>query len=122
MDRVAEVERCEARLRSAMVAGDVETLSMLIDPGLVFTGPDGSVLTREQDLAAHAEGLLNLSRLDLSDTRYTVIGDMVLVTTKATLVGRFADAVIDGLYAYTRLWRNTGVGWAVVAGQAARIG
>ena len=47
---------------------------------------------------------------------------MVLVTTKATLVGRFADAVIDGLYAYTRLWRNTGVGWAVVAGQAARIG
>ena len=122
MDGVAEVERCEARLRSAMVARDVATLSMLIDPALVFTGPDGSVLTRQQDLAAHAEGLLKLSRLDLSDTRYTVIGDMVLVTTKATLVGRFADAVIDGLYAYTRLWRATGSGWAVVAGQAARIG
>ena len=122
MDGVAEVERCEARLRSAMVAGDVATLSLLVDPALVFTGPDGSVLTREQDLSAHAEGLLKLSRLDLSETRYTVIGDMVLVTTKATLVGRFADAVIDGHYAYTRLWRQTGTGWAVVAGQAARIG
>ena len=30
MDGVAEVERCEARLRAAMVAGDVATLSMLI--------------------------------------------------------------------------------------------
>ena len=120
-DRLAEA--CDILgLPPEAVVVNVQGDEPLIDPALVFTGPDGSVLNREQDLAAHAEGLLNLSRLDLSDTRYTVIGDMVLVTTKATLAGRFADAVIDGRYAYTRLWRETGSGWAVVAGQAARIG
>ncbi len=34
-----DILACEEKLRTAMNAGDVETLSELIDDDLVFTGP-----------------------------------------------------------------------------------
>lgn len=122
MDIIAEIEGREDALRSAMVASDVAALSALIDEGLVFTGPDGTVLGKDQDLSAHDAGILKLSKLDLFDRRLHRIGDNVLVTTKANLAGAFAGTPIDGTYCYTRLWSQASGQWRVIAGHAARLG
>lgn len=122
MSYEAEVGQCEDALRGAMLAGDVNALSALIDDLLVFTGPDGTVVNKDQDLSAHASGALKLTRLDLMDGQLHPVGDMVLATTKATLAGTFGDMMIDGTYSYSRLWSRAFGHWRVIAGQAARIG
>lgn len=118
----AELARAEEALRAAMLAGDVTALSALIDDRLVFTGPDGTVIGKDQDLSAHASGVLKLTQIDLTEGQFHRVGDMVLATTKATLAGTFGDMTIDGTYAYSRLWSRASGQWRVVAGQAARVG
>lgn len=122
MNDIAEVEKREESLRTAMLSGDVGALSSLIDDRLVFTGPDGTVLNKTQDLSAHESGILKFSKLDIADSSVHQIGDMVLVTTKATLAGTFGERSIDGMFAYTRLWSRSSGQWRVVAGHASRVG
>src|SRR5690606_37559149 len=48
-----ELVALEARLRAAQLAADVAALDALIAEELLFTGPDGQLATKAQDLAAH---------------------------------------------------------------------
>ncbi len=121
MDCLTVIEPYEAALRTAMLANDVETLDPLLDDDLVFTAPDGQVLSKDDDLSAHRAKLLRLERLDLHETRAHAVGEMILTTTKAVLAGDFAGAPIGGTFAYTRLWRWSGARWRVVAGHAAKV-
>ncbi len=122
MDDVTIIDKCEQALRTAMLSNDVEALSGLLDDDLVFTGPDGHVLSKEDDLSAHRNRLLRLDQLDLYETQIHRIGEMILVTTKATLAGQFGSTPFDGPFAYTRLWRQSGIRWRIVAGHASKIG
>jgi len=54
---------CEAALRKAQLEGDVTALEQLIDDALHFTGPDGSVFWKADDLDAHREGWVRITRL-----------------------------------------------------------
>lgn len=122
MNSIAEVEEREEALRKAMLSSDVVALSSLIDEGLVFTGPDGTVLNKAQDLSAHEAGLLKLSKLEFTDRCIKPVGDMILVATKANLTGSFGGMSIDGHYAYTRLWFRASGQWRVIAGHSSRVG
>ena len=53
-----EIIALEARLRSAQLAADVVELDALIAERLLFTGPDGQVGTKAQDLDAHRSGIV----------------------------------------------------------------
>lgn len=117
-----EVRDREEAPRLAMLAGDADALAALIDDDLVFTGPTGQVLTKDDDLSAHRTGLLRIERLDLFDTALHGMGAMMLVTTKTNLVGRFGEAPIAGVFAYTRLWSRSGDGWRVRAGHCSQVG
>ncbi|KVV36146.1 DUF4440 domain-containing protein [Burkholderia ubonensis] len=121
MNDMTIIGKYEAALRTAMLANDVEALADLLDDDLVFTGPDGQVLSKCDDLSVHRDRLLRLDWLDLHGTAVHRIGEMILVTTKATLAGRFGAMPFDGEFAYTRLWRQSDAVWRVVAGHAARI-
>ncbi|TCW79690.1 DUF4440 domain-containing protein [Burkholderia sp. SRS-46] len=122
MDDTTIIGPYEEALRAAMLANDVEALADLLDDDLVFTAPDGQVLSKDDDLSVHRSRQLRLDRLDLYDTRIHRIGEMIVATTKAALAGHFGSTPFDGAFAYTRLWRQAGYRWRVVAGQAAKIG
>ena len=51
-----EIVRLEARLRAAQLGADVAALNELISDDLLFTGPDGQLGTKAQDLAAYQSG------------------------------------------------------------------
>ncbi len=122
MSRTEELERYEQRLREAMLAGAVAELDDLIDDDLVFTGPTGEVLSKAQDLAAHRDGILRITRLDLFESRLHAVGDLVIATTLARLEATYAGHPVSGIFAYTRMWHETTQGWRVAAGQCARLG
>ncbi len=121
MDDVTIVCKLEESLRAAMLTGDVEVLTNLLDDDLVFTGPDGKVLSKNDDLSVHRNRLLRLDQLDLYETQIYRIGELILTTTKATLAGHFGSTPFDGVFAYTRLWRQSGALWRIVVGHAAKI-
>lgn len=116
------IEAFEDRLAAAMLAGDVSELDLLIDDDLLFTGPDGAVIDKVADLAAHRGRVLQLSQIERFNTVVRTAGELIVVATKARLSGEFAGAAFAGTFAYTRIWRPSRLGWRVIAGHAAQIG
>ena len=111
-----EVRDVEERLRVAMMTNHVAALADLIHDDLVFTGPDGAIVRKQDDLAAHAARRLRLTRLDLQDMSVDVDDLVAKVTVRALLAGTFDGNVCDGSYRYTRTWRKEGGRWQVIAG------
>lgn len=119
---VDTVRLLEARLCDAMLDSDVSQLAELIDDRLVFTTPDGTVIGKDQDLASHADGMLRLSKLEITECSLWPLDEQVVATVRANLAGSFAGAHFAGAFAYTRLWQRTSSGWRIVAGHASQLG
>jgi ketosteroid isomerase-like protein len=111
-----EVREAESRLRAAMLANDVRALARLLHDDLVFTGPDGRAVGKQDDLDAHAARRLRLVRLDVEVMELHVRGVEARVRALARLEGTFDGAKCDGTYVYERTWRSTPAGWQIVAG------
>lgn len=111
----------EHALIAAMLAADVAALDDLIDPRCVFTGPDGTVIDKEADLAGYRAGDLALTGFDLSEHTVHDLGGMVVSTSKASLSGAWRGEPFGGRFAYTRVWTRTDGTWRVICGQGSAL-
>ena len=109
----------EARIRAAQLRADVPALEALLSDDLLFTGPDGTLGTKAQDLAAHGSGAVRFrEHVPLELPRVRRIGAEVAVCALRTrLVVEVAGTLVRGEYRYTRVWAREGsTHWQVVAG------
>jgi ketosteroid isomerase-like protein len=111
----AEIEAMEARLRAAMLAGDVAALDGLLADDLVFTDHNGYRLGKADDLGAYRSGLLKVERLEMIDPAIRVLGDAALVAVRVELAGSYDGQAFDGTYAYTRAWMRQAGKWRIAA-------
>ena len=113
-----EIVVLEARLRAAQLHADVAALDVLIANELLFTGPDGSLATKAQDLAAHGSGFVRFRTHLPQELRMRRVGTEVVVTTLLARLGvEVAGTLMQGTYRYTRVWAREPDGcWRVVAG------
>lgn len=105
----------EHRLQQAQRDAAVDVLERLLHPRLVAVGPDGTVMSRADDLAAHRTGALRVHRLveeslDVQDDGTSGVTRLV-AAVDATLAGQRATVVLR----YTRLWVHGQDGWRVLA-------
>ncbi|MGW9418208.1 nuclear transport factor 2 family protein [Cellulosimicrobium funkei] len=105
----------EHALQAAQRAGDVAALDALLHPRCVGAGPDGSVFSKEDDLASHRSGALRITRLE--EESLVVQEDGPSGTTRLVAA---VDAVQDGTalsarLVYTRLWVRADGAWQVLA-------
>ena len=118
----ATIRQQEARLRAAQLQSDVVALDQLIDDALLFTGPDGALSTKADDLALHRAGAIKFLLHEPSDLRVRVItSDVVVVVLRTHLVGRFHGADFAGDYQYTRVWARHADVWRIVAGHVSAL-
>ncbi len=120
----AEIVALEARLRSAQLAADVTALDALIADELLFTGPDGQLGTKSQDLEAHRSGAVRVRAHEPEELRVRRIGPDVAVTAlRARLTVEVAGGVVLGTFCYTRVWaRENGAGaWRVAGGHVSAV-
>jgi uncharacterized protein YndB with AHSA1/START domain len=115
------VHAAEQALRSAQLRGDVATLSKLIDDRLLFTGPDGLLYSKGDDLAAHRAGDIRIEQLEPREEHVLELGDIVVVSVRMDMRGSFKGRPFAGPARYTRVWRLTDRGWKVVAGHVSPI-
>lgn len=119
---LAELDASERRLQSAIVESDVTTLDAMLDDSVVYTGPDGVALGKEQDLDTHRSGVLDVRIFDTESFTSRVIGDTGLTFIEAALTGTAAGEPFSVRMRYTRTWVRGPGGWVVVAAHASALG
>jgi len=119
----SEIAALEAELRAAQLAADVTALDRLIADKLLFTGPDGRLGTKAQDLEAHASGVVRFRSHEPEELRVRRVGKNVAIAAlRARLTVEVAGAITRGTYRYTRVCaREKGGPWRVVAGHVSEV-
>lgn len=115
-----EILALEERLREAMVRSDVTALDSLLSDDLLFTGPDGSLVTKEIDLSTHRSGALRIHSLVPSERHVRLFGDTALVIVAMKVKATQGETPVELDMRYTRLWRKTD-SWRVAAGHCSPI-
>jgi ketosteroid isomerase-like protein len=100
----AQIVEAEERLRQAMFHNDVRVLDELIAPDLLFTGLNGQLAGKADDLAAHQAGLLRLTRIEAVQQSIQTHPGFAVVSALMHLVGSYAGEPIDQYLRYTRVW------------------
>lgn len=121
-----EIVALEERLRQAQLDADVAALDALIAESLLFTGPDGSLGTKAQDLAAHQTGAVRFVTHEPEELRIRRVGTSVaVVALRARLVVLVGGTRVEGSYRYTRVWAredgDAAGSWRVVGGQVSAV-
>ena len=117
----ASLRACEAALRQAQLASDVAVLDQLVDDALTFTGPDGAVYGKQDDLDAHRRGMVRITRLEPSEERIQRFGSIAVVSVRMEMSGTFQGATFAGPFRYTRVWCARPEGWRIVAGHVSAV-
>jgi hypothetical protein len=126
-DSDPEIVELEARLRLAQLAADVAVLDALIADTLLFTGPDGQIATKAQDLEAHRLGLVRLQRHVPEELRVRRTGpDVAIVALRTALAVEVTGTLVHGTYRYTRIWAREEqdperAAWRVVCGHVSQV-
>lgn len=74
-----EIAALEAELRAAQLGADVTALNRLIADKLLFTGPDGRLGTKAQDLEAHSSGVVRFRSHEPEELRVRRVGKNVAI-------------------------------------------
>ncbi len=118
----AEIKACEEQLKQAMLESDISELDKLLGPDLIFTNHLGQVMTKQDDLEAHKSGMLKIKEITLSDNKIRIVGDIVIVSVQAKIVGVFAGEESENNFRFTRVWcKNTSNGWQIITGHSSIV-
>ena len=121
MASVAALQEAERRLQAAIRSSDVETLDLLLDDRVVYTGPDGRSLTKQEDLDAHRSRALVVEAFDQQDLHVTVVGSTGITRVLAELQGTAGGVPFTARLRYTRTWVHADGTWRVLAAHAGSV-
>lgn len=115
-DATAGLLEAEGRLQAAQLAADADALDRLLDDRLVFTGPDGRLYTKRDDLEIQRSGRQRLTRVDAEEVTALVDGTTGVTWFLGTVAGVFLGDEFSQRVRYTRTWvRSDEHGWRVLA-------
>jgi ketosteroid isomerase-like protein len=117
-----ELRAAERRLQAAQLASDVAALDELLDDRLVFTGPDGALYGKQDDLRLHRTGAQVIDALREEDLAVLVAGETGITWFLGSLRGSIGGSPFEARMRYTRTWvRDAGQGWRIVAAHASVV-
>jgi ketosteroid isomerase-like protein len=118
-----EIVRLEARIRAAQLSADAAALHELISDDLLFTGPDGQLGTKAQDIEAYRSGTVKFVAHVPEELRIRRVGANVAIASLRTqLTVNVAGNISHGTYRYTRVWAREGDRtWRVVGGHVSLV-
>jgi ketosteroid isomerase-like protein len=117
-----DIVELEERIRQAQLNADVAELDALISEDLLFTGPNGELGTKAEDLAAHGSGAIRFREHHPEELKIRRIGDDVAVSAlRARLAVEVGGRIVRGTYRYTRIWARENGKWQVVGGHVSEV-
>lgn len=122
-DADPEIVTLEARIRDAQLNADLTALEDLIADDLLFTGPNGQLGTKAQDIEGYRSGIVQFKEHIPEELRIRRVGmDLAITSLRAQLTVNVAGTLSRGTYRYTRIWaREDGKTWRVVGGHVSLV-
>jgi ketosteroid isomerase-like protein len=117
-DHTESLRAAERRLQAAQLASDVDALTELVDDDAWYTGPDGNVYTKQDDLRVHATGHQVLTRVDEEELRVLATAHSGVTWFLGTLEGNVGGRPLTARMRYTRTWVHVGGAWRIIAAHA----
>jgi ketosteroid isomerase-like protein len=118
---IDSLRAADRRLQAAQLAADADTLAELIDDRLVFTGPDGQLYSKEDDLRLQRSGQQRLSDVTEEELAVLVDGDLGVTWFRGRLAGIFKGEEFRAHVRYTRTWIRTPAGWRLLAAHVSSL-
>lgn len=121
-NRSTELQAAERALQAAQLASDVTELARLIDDRLIFTGPDGMLYSKADDLRLHGSGEQKMSRVEEEDLAVLVVGNTGVTCFLGTVAGVLSGSEFTARVRYTRTWTyDDSHGWRLIAGHVSGV-
>jgi ketosteroid isomerase-like protein len=110
----AQIVALERQWQRAALSDDVPAMDKLLsDDYLGITG-SGAVLTKSQQLDRMRDRQFSITKLETSELKIKLIGNIAIVTSLAQVEGMTGDESLHGAYRYTRVYqRMSGGVWKV---------
>ncbi|MEE3715844.1 nuclear transport factor 2 family protein [Tumidithrix elongata RA019] len=118
-----QILEAEETLRQAMIRSDVEALNELISSELLFTDFLGQLVTKQQDLDAHASGAIKIDDIALTELQVLPVQETVaVVSVRVYITGSYNGNPASGNFRFTRVWSRSPQGtWHIIAGHCGTI-
>ena len=113
-----EILALEDRRYNAMTTGDFGTLEALLHDNLIYTHSSGTSDSKASWLAAMKSGKTRYKRVSCSDRGVRVIGDVALVTGRASVEAEVNGQPRSMKLVFLDAWAKTPQGWKFVAWQS----
>lgn len=104
------IQELETKLLRAMQESDVATLNNLLSSELIYTTPEGNILSKEEDLAHYTSGLLKIDSLNATEREVFEFDENYIVSGKVEVSGEYSNRPITGTYRFTRVWTKNLLG------------
>jgi ketosteroid isomerase-like protein len=117
-----QVEALEEQWRTAQLAGDIATLDKMLSEDFIGISMTGQVNTKAQLLDRLRAHKVQIARLELSDMKVKLLGNIAIVTSRAEVEGTNDGMPIKGTYRYTRVYHRLPAGnWKITSFEATRV-
>ncbi len=121
-DAKQQIEQLEDEWRAAQMTGDVATMDRLLSDDYIGISMSGQVNTKAQQLARIRSHALTVSRLDIEDRKIKLLGQVAVVTVRASVQGVNEGTPLNGNFRYTRVYQHLPTGaWKITNFEATRI-
>jgi ketosteroid isomerase-like protein len=116
------VLRIEKEMLDALLKGDASASERYLAETYIFTGPDGMVTNKAQNVADLKSGDLKFQSATLDDAKVNVYGDTAIVTFASDDKGTYKGKDISGKTRWTDVFVKRGGKWQIVSSHGSRVG
>lgn len=111
-----EIIEYEERLRLAQLKSDIDELLLLVDDAIVFSGLDGSIIGKEDDLNLHKNPDFKISKMDVIERNIVSFDNTVVVNVLMDAAAHFGQDIQQEKIRYIRVWHKFSNGWRIISG------
>jgi ketosteroid isomerase-like protein len=116
-----ELMNLEQDWAKAYVQHDLVALGRLEADDIIYTDPDGAIMTKAQDLDDVKSGAFVAASFVVDEMKVSVYGDAAVITGRSTIKAQYKGKDGSGQFRWTDTWiRRHGV-WQCVASHASKI-
>ena len=110
----SQIESLEKQWQVAMLAADTTVLDKLLSDDYLGIEPNGEVVTKAQQLEHMRSRQFVISKLQTSDVKIKLLGQIAIVTSLAHVAGVIDGDTLQGAFRYTRIYKRVASGnWKV---------
>jgi hypothetical protein len=115
------LDASEDELQAAVAANDPVGLSRRLHDDLLATGPDGALVTKQQDVAGYESGAFRVISYEQLRRRVLLRAATGVTAVRAQIRGRMQDEPFDVIMDYTRTWIYEDGRWQVFAAHLSQV-